>query len=98
MAERVRVNIEEPSKPKRTVLSPNGNKLTPMEPKRKKTGGRQKGTRNKVTVMLKAGIMTAMEELGQDLKGKDGVVGFLKRMAIRKPEQFMRLVEKLLPY
>lgn len=97
MAERVRVEV--PVKPKgRTVVGRGGTELKVFEKKREKTGGRKKGTPNKVTVILKDGIMTAMEELGQDLKGKDGVIGFLKRMAIRKPEQFMRLVEKLLPY
>lgn len=100
MADRVRVKIDVApvSKKKRTVYSPNGNELTPMEPQRKKTGGREKGTPNKVTVILKDGIMAAMDQVGYDTKGKEGVVGFLKRMAIRKPEQFMRLVEKLLPY
>jgi len=97
MAERVRVKIDAVPE-RRTVKGKNGTDLVPFEKQRKKTGGRAKGTPNKVTVILKDGIMTAMEELGQDLRGKDGVVGFLKRMAIRKPEQFMRLVEKLLPY
>lgn len=97
MAERVRVKIDSPVSKKAKGVGVNGN-LTPLPKHHEKKGGRQKGTPNKVTVILKDGIMTAMDQVGYDTKGRDGVVGFLKRMAIRKPEQFMRLVEKLLPY
>lgn len=98
--ERIRITKERAPGDKRKprIITKQGGYIEPMAKNRTKTGGRQKGTPNKVTVILKDGIMAAMEQCGYDTKGRDGVVGYLKRMAIRKPEQFLRLVEKLLPY
>lgn len=63
-----------------------------------KIGGRAKGTKNKVTVLLKEAIMEAAEREGSDHHGKEGVVGFLRVLSRREPAVFGRLMEKLLPY
>lgn len=69
-----------------------------FEKGREKTGGREKGVKNKTTVLLKEAIMMAAECEGLDRHGKDGVVGFLRMLSRREPAVFGRLMEKLLPY
>ena len=55
----------------------------------KKTGGRQKGTPNKLTADVKAMILGALETVG----GQD----YLARQAEENPGPFMTLVGKVLP-
>jgi hypothetical protein len=59
--------------------------------------GRAKGKRNKTTIMLKEAILTAAELCGQDGRGKDGMVGYLKMLAVKERGLFSRLLEKVLP-
>lgn len=54
-----------------------------------KTGGRKKGTPNKVTGELKSMILTALDEAGG--------VEYLKARAIDTPGPFLTLVGKVLP-
>ena len=61
--------------------------------KGKKTGGRTKGTRNKLTLALKEAILQAAENAG----GEEGTVGYLKQQAILNPGPFLGLLGKLLP-
>lgn len=63
-----------------------------------KMGGREKGTKNKTTVLLKEALILAAECEGLDRKGKHGLVGFLRQLSRREPAVFGRLLEKLLPY
>lgn len=63
-----------------------------------KKGGREKGTKNKITVLLKDAIIQAAELEGSDRKGKQGLIGFLRRLSRRNPVVYGRLLEKLLPY
>lgn len=63
-----------------------------------KIAGREKGTQNKTTVLLKEAIITAAEYEGSDHKGKEGLIGFLRVLSRREPAVFGRLLEKLLPY
>lgn len=60
--------------------------------------GREKGVKNKTTLLLKEAIIMAAECEGLDTKGKDGLVGYLRRLSRREPAVFGRLMEKLLPY
>lgn len=60
--------------------------------------GRKKGQQNKMTKLLKEAIIEAAEYEGQDGRGKDGLVGFLRTLSRREPAVFGRLLEKLLPY
>lgn len=58
-----------------------------------KTGGRQKGTPNKLTISLKSAILEAAEAAG----GKGGTVGYLTKQAKENPAAFMSLLGKVLP-
>jgi hypothetical protein len=55
--------------------------------------GRKKGVPNKTTTLLKDAILKAATEAG----GKDGLVGYLKTVALSKPESFTPLLGKVLP-
>lgn len=67
---------------------------TPAGPhrKRQKTGGRQKGTPNKLTAPLKEAILLAAEGAH-----KKGMVGYLTQQAQVNPNGFMTLLGKVLP-
>lgn len=60
-------------------------------------GGRQKGTPNKTTAVLKDAIITAAELSGADKKGRDGLIGYLKRVADNDMKAFTGLLGKVLP-
>jgi hypothetical protein len=57
-----------------------------------KTGGRQKGTPNKMTAALKDMILTALEEAHEE-----GGVAYLREQAEKNPTAFLTLVGKVLP-
>lgn len=59
-----------------------------------KTGGRQKGTPNKTTALLKDAILTAATLAGG---GDDGLVNYLQVQATANPGPFMALLGKVLP-
>lgn len=61
-----------------------------------KTGGRQKGTPNKTTALLKDSILKAAELAGKDF-GEDGLVSYLEAQAKLNPGPFMALLGKVLP-
>ena len=58
-----------------------------------KTGGRKKGTPNKISSALKEAILEAAERAG----GEDGIVGYLVVQALDNPVAFMSLLGKVLP-
>lgn len=62
-----------------------------------KTGGRQKGTPNKTTGVLKEAIVLAAEQVGEDNKGKDGLTGYLRRVAKEDIKAFAGLLGRVLP-
>lgn len=64
-----------------------------------KTGGRNKGTRNKTTALLKDAILLAAANVGNELKpnAKDGLVAYLEVQAKENPVAFMGLLGKVLP-
>lgn len=66
-------------------------------PAGKKFGGRQKGSLNKTTAVLKDAILLAAEKSGEDKRGKGGLVGYLKRVADNDPKAFSGLLGKVLP-
>lgn len=61
--------------------------------KGKKTGGRKKGTPNKVSSTLKDAILEAAERAG----GHAGLVGYLQARALDTPGPFLTLMGKVLP-
>lgn len=56
-------------------------------------GGREKGTPNKTTAILKDAILKAAAEAG----GPEGMVGYLTAQAKANPGPFMALLGKVLP-
>ena len=60
-------------------------------------GGRQKGTPNKTTKILKDAILQAAEEVGVDGEGSGGLVGYCKMVAVASPQAFCGLLGKVLP-
>ena len=58
-----------------------------------KTGGRKKGTPNKISSALKEAILEAAEQAG----GEHGTVGYLVVQAHANPTAFMSLLGKVLP-
>jgi hypothetical protein len=57
-----------------------------------KTGGRQKGTPNKITALLKDEILMAA-----DNAHPEGRVGYLTQQAVDNPSAFLTLLGKVLP-
>jgi hypothetical protein len=58
-----------------------------------KTGGRRKGTPNKLTTDLKEAILGAAEAAG----GPEGMMGYLKNLAVVNSSAFAALLGKVLP-
>jgi hypothetical protein len=66
-----------------------GNKANPA--------GRPKGKPNTITTVLKDAIITAAELVGEDRKGKGGLVGYLKGLAKYEPRTFGALLGRVIP-
>lgn len=58
----------------------------------RKTGGRQKGTPNKINTTLKEAILLAAEKAHPQ-----GMTGYLTAQAVANPAAFMTLLGKVLP-
>lgn len=59
--------------------------------------GKPKGAVNKTTKVLREAILLAAELTGRDGKGKDGLVGYLRRVAQEDVKAFSSLLGKVLP-
>lgn len=78
---------------RRTVNPMANSEVDGNRPKRQKTGGRQKGTPNKVSGALRDAILSAAKNAG----GEDGMIGYLEQQAKMNPGPFMSLLGKVLP-
>lgn len=59
--------------------------------------GRPKGSTNKTTRILRDAILEAASAVGHDGKGREGLTGYLKRVAERDIKAFATLLGKVLP-
>lgn len=66
--------------------------MSKLEAGRTKTGGRQKGTPNKTTALLKDAILKAATDAG-----KGDMAAYLQEQAIKNPGPFLSLLGKVLP-
>ena len=85
---------------KRKALVP----VTGNEPVRKKNKqgelprrGRKPGSPNKYTAKMRDLILETAEGVGYDGKGKDGMLGYLKRCAEEERVAFLNAMVKLMP-
>ena len=62
-----------------------------------KRGGRKPGQVNKVPKLLKECLMIAAELEGSNEKGKDGLTGFLRKMAREDLRSFAQLLGRIIP-
>lgn len=58
---------------------------------------RQKGTPNKTTRVLKEAVILAAEQVGEDGKGKDALLGYLRNIARSDFKCYTQLLLKVLP-
>lgn len=65
--------------------------------KKSPKAGRQKGTPNKRTAVLRDAILQAAELVGQDGRGKNGLTGYLMMLAQKEKAVYARLLERVLP-
>jgi len=103
--ERVRINrlqdSEEPDHPLPAKLPPNsspgGPFRNPFYKGHPKYGGRSKGTPNKTHRQLAEAILAAATRSGFDKKGKEGLEGYLRRLANSYPKTYAYLLARVLP-
>src|SRR5262249_46710213 len=81
-------------RPGKTLAKPNKQMGEIAEVEIKRSPGRPKGSQNKVTVALKEAILQAGEEVG----GKEGLVGYLKMLARDNSSAYAGLLAKILPH
>jgi hypothetical protein len=63
----------------------------------RKTGGRQRGTPNRTTALLKDAILGAAAAAGSDQLGAGGIQGYCEFLAKDEPKAFAQLLGKVLP-
>ena len=59
--------------------------------------GRPKGSPNKITARVREAIVQAAENHGRDGKGKDGLTGYLTKLAAEEPRAFASLLGRIVP-
>jgi hypothetical protein len=74
----------------------NRNNLKPFEKGHKKFGGRMPGVPNKISRNVKEAVLLAAEAVGFDNRGTDGLVGYVKRIAIEDPKVFAVLLARMM--
>ena len=69
----------------------------PFQPGHPKLGGRKPGAVNKFTRLVKEAVLAGAEQVGSDGKGRDGLIGYMRRVALRHPDLFVPLLAKIMP-
>lgn len=80
----------------RMRASPNGGKIPISE-----TGTNQGATGavpNRTTSAVAEAILSAAEQVGEDGRGENGLVGFLRKVAVTQPKTYAALLGRVLPY
>ena len=69
--------------------------LVPEKGEKHAGAGRPKGSKNKITLALKEAFLVALETVGEDGKGKNGLTGYLIKVAMTRPDLIMPILGKL---
>lgn len=59
--------------------------------------GKPRGAKTKTTRVLREAIVLAAEQVGENGKGADGLVGYLRRVAVEDVKAFSGLLGRVLP-
>lgn len=70
---------------------------TSFERGKKKTGGRKAGVPNRTTTVLREAVILAAQAVGNDGVGKDGLVGYLMKVANKNMASFCSLLGRVMP-
>ena len=70
--------------------------LVPEKGEKHAGAGRPKGSKNKITLGLKEAFLVALETVGEDGKGKNGLTGYLIKVARTRPDLIVRILGKLI--
>jgi hypothetical protein len=70
--------------------------LVPEKGEKHAGAGRPKGSKNKITLGLKEALLVALETVGEDGKGKNGLTGYLYKVAMTRPDLIMRMLVEVL--
>jgi hypothetical protein len=89
-----RPHIQRSFGPHFSTRSQNGKGDVPVPVNRK---GRPRGASAKYARVLKDAVLLAAEWAGEDLNGKNGLVGYCYRLACLEPKSFAVLLGKVLP-
>lgn len=84
----------------RAVRSPDtfsGNRPRRSDRQGQRYGGRKPGTPNNLTQELRDAVIEAAERVGSDLRGRDGLVGYLMRVGKTDTKAFGALLRAVLP-
>ena len=69
----------------------------PRIPKGTRLGGREKGKENWLTMTVKEAVSEGAAMVGYDGKGKDGLAGYMRRLAEKEPVAFTTLLKAIIP-
>ena len=70
--------------------------LVPEKGEKHPGAGRPKGSKNKITLGLKEALLVALETVGEDGKGKNGLTGYLIKVARTRPDLIVRMLVAVL--
>jgi hypothetical protein len=83
--------IPQSDRSQRVARTGKGNVPPPPSP------GRRAGIPNRTTRILREAILLAAEQVGEDKHGHDGLVGYLRKIAVEEPRAFCQLLQRVLP-
>jgi hypothetical protein len=57
---------------------------------------RRKGTPNRISADYKQAVLAVADRVGMDAKGKDGVVGYFRYLALQYPATYCKLLSRII--
>ena len=69
-----------------------------FQPGHRREHGRTRGTPNRINKLVREAIVEAAALVGEDGEGSEGLVGYLKLLAVTEPRAYASLLGRVLPY